>query len=556
LSTPDFRALFDAVPGPILVLLPDDPTFTIVAANHAYAQATLTRPEDIVGRGMFEVFPDNPDDPRSAGTRNLHASLRRVLATKTSDTMALQKHDIRRPESEGGGFEERHWSPVNTPVFGENGEIAHIIHRVENVTEFVRLTQKEAEQGRLTEELRVRAGRMEAEVFLRSRELDRAKHIMQQLQESEERFTAAFAEAPIGMVLTTPDGVILEINQAYMDMLGRSRAELAMHDSSHFTHPDDIGPTRAFFEKLRDGQCSTATIEKRYIRGNGDLLWARASTTMRRDSTGRPTQLIAIIEDITERKRAEDDLRRSNAELMRANRDLEEFAYVASHDLQEPLRMVNIYTQLLLRRHIDPADSVAREHAEFIRGGVERMEQLIRDLLAFSRAVQAGDPFSAAWDSVADLNASCAAALTVLKDRIEESGAQVVAGPLPAVRGETTQLAHVFQNLLSNALKYRRESVAPRVIIDAECRDGAFVVAVRDNGIGFDRQYAEGIFKLFKRLHRDEYPGTGLGLAICQRIVERYQGRIWAESEPGVGSTFFISLRPAGNRAHAVAEDR
>src|SRR5450755_3125566 len=138
-KVPDFRAIFDAVPGLYLVLRPDDPVFTIVTANKAYAQATLTDQNKIVGRGLFEVFPDNPHNPQASGVRNLHASLRQVIESKAPHTMAAQKYDIRRPESEGGGFEERFWSPANFPVFGTDNEVAYIFHRAEDVTEFFRL---------------------------------------------------------------------------------------------------------------------------------------------------------------------------------------------------------------------------------------------------------------------------------------------------------------------------------------------------------------------------------------------------------------------------------
>ncbi|HEY2953641.1 MAG TPA: ATP-binding protein [Candidatus Eisenbacteria bacterium] len=181
---PDFRALFQCAPGLYLVLAPDAPRFTILGASDAYLAATMTSREGIVGRGLFEVFPDNPDDPDATGTHNLRSSLERVLETRAPDAMAVQKYDIRRPESEGGGFEERFWSPLNSPVPGEGGAIAAIIHRVEDVTEFVRLKQSGAEQGRLTAELRARAESMEAEVFLRAQQLQEAN---QQLRGANER---------------------------------------------------------------------------------------------------------------------------------------------------------------------------------------------------------------------------------------------------------------------------------------------------------------------------------------------------------------------------------
>ncbi len=232
-----------------------------------------------------------------------------------------------------------------------------------------------------------------------------------------------------------------------------------------------------------------------------------------------------------------DELKCANKELTRANRELEEFAFVASHDLQEPLRMVNIYTHLILRATEDDGAKLT-QYREFVRQGIDRMEALFRDLLTFSRTIQKDELPT----GVADLAGSLNEALSVLHERIEQTGAVVTAASLPCVRADAQQMAHVFQNLLSNSIKYRCNVGPPEIGISSEERDGNWVIAVRDNGIGFDQQYAERIFGLFKRLHKDEYPGTGLGLAICQRIVERYGGRIWAIGKAGEGATFYFTL--------------
>jgi PAS domain S-box-containing protein len=370
-----------------------------------------------------------------------------------------------------------------------------------------------------------------------TQDLRERKRAAEELLESERRFVIAFAQAPIGMVLTSPHGVVLDANRAFLDMLGYTFDELKAHDSSHYTHPEDIPRTREFYAHLRKHNRAPAAFEKRYIRKDGQIVWARASGSMRCDENGKATQLIAIVEDITDRKRAEEELQRSNVELKRVNRELEEFAFVASHDLQEPLRMVNIYTQVILN-NLGAEASKLTQFAGFVQQGVMRMEALIHDLLTFSRAVQTEDqPIGAA-----DLSASLSEALSVLDSVIQESGAAISAGLLPKVRGDTAQMAHVFQNLLSNALKYRKKDSACTIRIDAECNAGQWKISVRDNGIGFEQHYAERIFGLFKRLHKDEYPGTGLGLAICKRIVERYGGSIWAEGRLGEGAVFHFSL--------------
>jgi light-regulated signal transduction histidine kinase (bacteriophytochrome) len=230
-----------------------------------------------------------------------------------------------------------------------------------------------------------------------------------------------------------------------------------------------------------------------------------------------------------ERRRAEQDLKRSNEEL-------ERFAYVASHDLQEPLRMVASYVQLLAKRYKGKLDRDADEFIEFAVDGAVRMKALIEDLLAVSRVGTRGTPLTPT-----DANAVLERAIASLRLAIDEAGASVASDRLPVVAADAGQLEHVFLNLISNALKFRG-AVAPRVQVSAEARDGRWVFRVQDNGIGIEPQYFDRIFLLFQRLHaKIQYPGSGLGLAIAKKVVERHGGRIWVESEPGRGSSFFFS---------------
>jgi signal transduction histidine kinase/CheY-like chemotaxis protein len=199
--SPDFKALFESAPGCYLVLTPD---LTIVAVSDAYLRATMTERQSILGRGIFEVFPDNPDDPDASGVSNLSASLERVLRGRVSDTMAVQKYDIRRPDSEGGGFEERYWSPVNSPVFGTDNEVAYVIHRVEDVTEFVRLKEAGSEQQKITAELRSHAEQVEAEVFHRSKELQEANRRLREANAAKSEFLSRVSHelrTPLNAVL-------------------------------------------------------------------------------------------------------------------------------------------------------------------------------------------------------------------------------------------------------------------------------------------------------------------------------------------------------------------
>jgi signal transduction histidine kinase len=239
-----------------------------------------------------------------------------------------------------------------------------------------------------------------------------------------------------------------------------------------------------------------------------------------------------------ERKRAEEELALRARELARSNEELERFAYVASHDLQEPLRMVASYTQLLARRYRGKLDADADEFISFAVNGVARMQRLIQDLLAYSRVGKSNAPLPAI-----DPGPVFAGCLANLKAVIEATSAVITADPLPVVRADPGLLGQLLQNLMSNALKFRRKDLAPRLHLSVQRREREWQFSLRDNGIGMEPRYFERIFVLFQRLHtQEDYPGTGIGLALCKKIVERHGGRIWVESTVGQGSTFHFTL--------------
>lgn len=233
-------------------------------------------------------------------------------------------------------------------------------------------------------------------------------------------------------------------------------------------------------------------------------------------------------------------------ELARSNLDLEQFAYVASHDLQEPLRMVASYLQLLERRYRDQLDETANEFIDYAVDGAKRMQTLINDLLTYSRVTSRGKPLK-----LTSSQAALKEAIANLEAPIEASGVQVTANTLPEVMADATQLTQLFQNLISNAIKFRQQDEPPRIQVRVKQRENEWCFAVQDNGVGIERQYAERIFLIFQRLHgRSAYPGTGIGLAICKKIVERFGGSIWVESEPGKGSTFYFTIPNRGGKEH------
>ncbi len=241
--------------------------------------------------------------------------------------------------------------------------------------------------------------------------------------------------------------------------------------------------------------------------------------------------------EIEERKSVQNALAEAVEELERSNEELQRFAYVASHDLQEPLRMVTSYLQLLERRYGELLEGDAREFIDYAVDGATRMKQLINDLLTYSRVDTRGvSPQPVDMEQVLD------DVLDNVKLRLEETRAEIVCHPLPTVPGDKSQLEQLFQNLIDNALKFRGKE-PPRIEVGAEKRDGKWVFSVKDNGIGMDPEFQDRVFIIFQRLHtQDEYEGTGIGLAVCKRIVERHGGRIWFESEPGEGTTFYFTI--------------
>ena len=244
------------------------------------------------------------------------------------------------------------------------------------------------------------------------------------------------------------------------------------------------------------------------------------------------------IQDITAARQAEHQLQENSLELQRSNEELQQYAYVASHDLQEPLRAIAGYCSLLQRFHADDLSDEGREFLDFTIDGAKRMQALINSLLDISRVRTHGKTFQPL-----DLNEIVHTASDNLAAQIRETEAAVHITSLPALKGDSSQMIQLFQNLISNAIKFHQHGGKPRIVIQAEEQSDDWVISISDNGIGIDPQFHQRIFTVFQRLHtREEYSGTGIGLAICKKVVERHRGRIWLESEHGIGSTFYFSI--------------
>ncbi|HAM50767.1 MAG TPA: hypothetical protein DCP92_08765 [Nitrospiraceae bacterium] len=328
------------------------------------------------------------------------------------------------------------------------------------------------------------------------------------------------------------------------EVVGKTCHEVTHHRSEVCVPPDDICP---LVEAVRTG---THSVEEHVHYGkDGERIYVEVSTSPIKDEEGNVVQVVHVQRNITERKIVEEKLKHYAVELERSNRELEQFAHIVSHDLQEPLRGVSGFAQLLSRKYKGKLDQKADEYISFIVNGATRMSDLIRALLTYSRVGSRQRPLEPV-----DCNSVLKKALENLKVSIEESGALVESGTLPTVLIDEVQMIQLFQNLIGNSIKYR-SGEQPHISITAGRIDKASVpvpqavtgrgvlFVIKDNGIGIDPEYSERIFQIFQRLHRrDEYPGTGIGLAVCKKIVERHGGRIWVESEKGKGATFYFTI--------------
>lgn len=355
---------------------------------------------------------------------------------------------------------------------------------------------------------------------------------------AEERFRLVVEASPSGMIMTDAAGKIVLVNAEAERLLGYGRAELIGKPM------EMLVPRRIQGEHVRFRNAFHKHPEARSMGSGRDL------HIVRKDGTELPveiglnpihtrdgTMVLSAIIDISERNRAMQSLKEQREELQRSNADLEQFAYVASHDLQEPLRMVTTYTELLAERYRGKLDERADKYIGYAVDGATRMRELVRELLAYSRV--SSQPKQAA---VVNTETLVQDVIGGLKVAIDESGARIVCDALPEVRADPAQLRQVFQNLIGNALKFRAEQ-APQISIGAAKENGKYVFRVEDNGIGIEKQYSGRVFQMFQRLHeRGRYDGSGIGLAIAKKIVERHGGQIWFESEPGQGATFFFTV--------------
>jgi len=543
----DFQSLFECSPGLYLVLLPAD--FQIVAVSDAYLAATMTKRKEILGKGLFEAFPDNPDDTTATGTSNLRTSLNTVLKTKAAHTMAVQKYDIRRPD---GMFEERYWSPLNKPVLNSKKEVAYIIHRVEDVTEFVRVKKEQDKKDQITTGLQLRLEEMEVEVYKRAQEIQQLNAALEQkvaertaeLLKSEQQFRNTLDKMLEGIQIIGFDWRYIYVNDSSAkhgrypkeELLGRTMMEKypGIEESEMF-----VALKKCMDERVPQYQ------ENGFKFPDGSRGYFELSIQP------VPEGVFVLSIDISERKKAENEIHKLNEnlekkvaerteQLVSVNKELESFAYSVSHDLRAPLRAINGYSKMIEEDYSNILDAEGKRLLEVLQQNAKKMGTLIDDLLAFSRLGK-----KEVEKTTVDMNALIDGALVEL-NKVTKHCAEVKKDNLTPVKADYSLMNQVVMNLISNGIKYSSKKEKPIVEIKSLVKNNEVIFAVSDNGVGFDMKYAHKLFGVFQRLHTlDEFEGTGVGLAIVQRIINKHGGRVWANAEIDKGATFYFSLPAA-----------
>lgn len=532
LSLNNYKTIFESSPGLFLVLSKD---LTIVAVSDEYASITLTKREEILDKYLFEVFPDNPGDPHSNGVSMLKASLQIVLETKRSNTMAIQKYDIRRPD---GGFEEKYWSPINKPVLNESNEIDFIIHRVWDVTEFVLLKKNQSSKTENTEALEKRVLEMEIEIYNSSQELKKINNHLEEivaertkaLLNIENKYFNTLSKMLEGVQIISFEWRYLYLNDSIVEQSGYKKEELL-----GFTMMEKYpGIEQTSMFKVLEKCMYERTIqhiENEFYFPNNDSAWF--------DLRIQPVEegILILSIDISDRKIAEQEIEIKNKKLLYKNKELEQFTYIASHDLQEPLRTITSFAQLIQEEYSEKLDTLGSKYLSFIISSSLRMRNLVKGLLDYSRIGNIKKP------EIIDCNNIVEDVLKDLSFSINENNAIINRQQLPLLSGDSLEIRQLFQNLISNAIKFRKKDIDPVINIEVKDQNKFWCFSVSDNGIGIENKFSEKVFIIFRRLHnRSEYEGTGIGLSHCKKIVEEHNGDIWFESQLNVGTKFYFTM--------------
>jgi two-component system, LuxR family, sensor kinase FixL len=383
--------------------------------------------------------------------------------------------------------------------------------------------------------------------------LSAPRTLEERLRESEERFRGMFEEAPVACHEINHEGVVIRVNRAECELLGFVAEKMVGRPIWEFmaVEEEKEGSREAVRRKI-SGEQALTRFEREYTRSDGATRIVEIYPTLIRDGAGRGIGIRSFLLDVTARKQAERALKKQAEELAHSNAELEQFASIASHDLQEPLRKILAFADRLKTKSADTLNPEGREYLARVQNAASRMQNLIHDLLSLSRVATHTQPFAAV-----DLAEFVRTVLSDLESRLVSSGGRVEVGPLPILVADRGQMAQLLQNLIGNGLKFHKTGEVPVVQIHGQAVPGSpdfCAIVVEDNGVGFEQKYADRIFRVFERLHsRSEYDGTGIGLAICRKIVDRHGGSIAATSNPGDGAKFTVTLpyRPSTKETHA-----
>ena len=365
--------------------------------------------------------------------------------------------------------------------------------------------------------------------------------LAERLRDTEERFQSWFDDAPVACHEIDREGIVMRVNLADCELLGFPSDQMIGRHIWDFVSFEESEKSQELVRQLILGTRSPRPFEREYTRRDGSRIILEVHPKLIRDNGGRVTGIRSFMLDVTARRKAEEELQEKAEKLVQSNAELEQFAYVASHDLQEPLRKIQAFGDRLKSKCGPELSDEAQDYLRRMQNAAARMQILIQDLLSLSRVSSQAQPFAPV-----DLGEVVRMVISDLEIRIEQLGARVEVGPLPVVLGDRVQLAQLFQNLIGNGLKFHKPAEPPLVQIGDEapgdqpevCR-----IFVKDHGIGFDERYLDRIFQIFQRLHgRSEYEGTGIGLAICRKIADRHHGTLTAHSAAGQGATFIITL--------------
>lgn len=390
-----------------------------------------------------------------------------------------------------------------------------------------------------------------------TRDISERKRAADRLQESEARFRGIFEQAAVGVAYVTLEGRFALVNQRFADILGRSREDVQHRTFSEVTHPEDLAADLGQVRRLLAGEIDTYTLEKRYLRADGSPVWINLTGSLVRNEDGTPRHYVAVVEEITQRKAAEEELRQWQVELEKrvqdrtkeleiANRELEAFSYSVSHDLRAPLRGIGCYVRILEEDYTKFLDAEGRRLLDVVSGEAKRMGRLIDDLLAFSRLGR--EQLNRA---VVDMNVLVQTTYRQLASTLTTPSPNLTLHPLPRALGDPAMLRQVLANLLGNALKFSHHQPEPQIEVGGRHEGEELLYYVKDNGVGFDGKFAHKLFGVFQRLHaEEEFEGTGVGLALVKRVITRHGGRVWAESQLQQGATFFFTLPQFENSSH------